>query len=207
MKSPSSSGPSTGAFQIGPGMWVKLQYGARDEDGEAVEDLEPELEYVHGYGVLLSRLESALEGRRAGDQLVVTLPATEAFGPRREEAVLELSREEFPDDVAAGDRFEVESADGALLVLRVLDVQPDGIVVDANHPLAGQAVRFELDVLDVRPATSEQLRRAEAALEGADPAEGPLIPAARLLLGGSRRYEQDARAPGAERDPDDPNEV
>jgi FKBP-type peptidyl-prolyl cis-trans isomerase SlyD len=194
------------AFQIGPAMWVRLRYAAFDEDGESVEDLEPELDYVHGYGALLPRLERALEGQRTGARVSVKLPPAEAFGRRREEAVLELARDEFPDDVAPGDRFDVEAADGNLLVLRVLDVTPDGVVADTNHPLAGQTVQFELEVLVVRPATDDEVRVAEAALEGDGPAEGPLIPVASLLRGGSRRYEQDAEAPGADVDPDDPND-
>lgn len=199
--------PNAGAaFQIGPGMWVRLRYGARDADGETVEDLEPELSYVHGYGALLPQLESALEGHRAGELVRVTLRPEEAFGRRREEAVIELSREEFPDEVAAGDRFEVESAEGALLVLRVLEVTAEAVVVDANHPLAGQAVTFQLELLEVRPASDEELTRAEASLEQADPADGPLISAASLLRGGSQRYEQVARAPGGHSDPDDPDD-
>lgn len=194
------------AFQIGPAMWVRLRYAARDEDGESVEDLEPELDYVHGYGALLPRLERALEGQRVGARVTVRLPPAEAFGPRREEAVLELARDEFPDDVAPGDRFDVEAADGNLLVLRVLDVSPEGVVADTNHPLAGQTVTFLLEVLAVRPATDDEVRLAEAALEGEEPAEGPLIPVASLLRGGSRGYEQVAEAPGTDADPEDPND-
>jgi FKBP-type peptidyl-prolyl cis-trans isomerase SlyD len=190
-------------FQIGPGMWVRLRYAVFDEDGEAVEDLEPELDYVHAHGVLLPRLERALEGQRPGARISVKLPPGDAFGRRREEAVLELARDEFPEDVAPGDRFDVEADDGALLVLRVLEVTPEGVVADANHPLAGQTVTFQLLVLEVRPATAAELRRAEAALNGSDPADGPLLPVASLLRGGSRRYEQGPRAPGPDTDPDD----
>jgi FKBP-type peptidyl-prolyl cis-trans isomerase SlyD len=203
---PKKSNLGAPAFQIGPAMWVRLRYAAYDEDGESVEDLEPELEYVHGYGALLPRLERALDGQRTGARVSVELPPAEAFGPRREEAVLELARDEFPEDVAPGDRFDVEAADGNLLVLRVLDVTADGVVADTNHPLAGQTVGFQLEVLEVRPATDEEVRLAEAALEGEEPAEGPLIPVASLLRGGSRRYEQGAEAPGPDADPDDPND-
>ena len=201
-----SSNAHGAAFQIGPGMWVRLRYAARDADGELVEDLEPEIGYVHGYGALLPRLEAALDGHQSGELVQTKLPPEEAFGRRREEAVLELAREEFPDEVAPGDRFEVESAEGALLVLRVLEVTPEAVIVDANHPLAGQAVSFQLEVLEVRPANDDELSRAEEALEEAEPADGPLIPAASLLRGGSQRYEQVARARGSDPDPDDPDD-
>lgn len=222
-KSKSANSSDARSFQIGPGMWVRLRYAARDADGEVVEDFEPELGYVHGYGGLLPALEEALDGRRAGELVRVTLPPEEAFGRRREEAVLELAREEFPEGVAAGDRFEVESTsgdagkEGALLVLRVLEVTPEAVVVDANHPLAGQAVTFQLEILEVRPAAADELGRAEAALEAAEEAasagendanppllaEGPLLSAASLLRGGTRRYEQGDLAPKGARDPQD----
>ena len=80
-------------------MWVRLRYGARDADGEPVEDLEPELSYVHGYGALLPQLEAALEGHRASELVRgATLPPQEAFGRRREEQY-RASREDFPEDV------------------------------------------------------------------------------------------------------------
>jgi len=198
--------PGATGFQVGPGMWVRIRYTARDADGELVEDLEPELGYVHGYGALLLPLEQALDGHRSGERVVATLPPEEAFGKRREEAVLEVAREEFPDDVQPGDRFDVESDDGKMLVLRVLDVHPDAVVADTNHPLAGQSVTFQLELLEVRPATAEELALAEAALEDPSPADGPLIPAARLLRGGSKRYEQDPREPGEPSAPESANE-
>jgi FKBP-type peptidyl-prolyl cis-trans isomerase SlyD len=198
--------PRSTGFQVGPGMWVRVRYAARDADGELVEDFEPELGYVHGYGALLESLEAALDGHRSGERLVATLPPEEAFGKRNEKAVIEVAREEFPEDVQAGDRFDVESDDGKVLVLRILDVHPDAVIADTNHPLAGQAVTFHLELLEVRPATAEELARAEAALEDPGPANGPLIPAARLLRGGSKRYEQDPRESGEPSAPESANE-
>lgn len=203
-KKPRRSGDA--AFQVSPGMWVRVRYAARDADGELVEDFEPELGYVHGYGALLESLEAALDGHRAGERLIATLPPEEAFGKRNEDAVIEVSREEFPEDVQAGDRFDVESDDGKVLVLRVLDVHPDAVVADTNHPLAGQSVTFHLELLEVRPATAEELASAEAALADSGPADGPLIPAARLLRGGSKRYEQDPRESGEPSAPESAND-
>jgi FKBP-type peptidyl-prolyl cis-trans isomerase SlyD len=170
-------------------MRVRVRYRAFDEDGEAVEDLASELAYVHGFGALLPRLEAALEGQRVGGARSVSLSAGEAFGRRRKEAVIEFSPEDFPDDVAAGDRFDADSQDGKVVVLRVLEVRPDAVVVDTNHPLAGQRVRFELEVLEVCLATEAELAAAEQRLSGPGLADGPLIPAESLLRGPPRRYE------------------
>lgn len=187
--------PAADTFQIGPGMWVRLRYEVFDEEGERAESTAQEMAYVHGRGVLLPGLEAALDGRRADSSFSVTLRPEDAFGRRRKEAILELDRDELPPDVVAGDRFEAESENGALLVLRVLEVHPDAVVVDTNHPLAGQRVRFELSVLEVRPATPEELAAAEQALSDR-PAGEPLIPVESLLRGPSQRYEMGRAGPG-----------
>ncbi|HLV66794.1 MAG TPA: FKBP-type peptidyl-prolyl cis-trans isomerase [Polyangiaceae bacterium] len=181
----------TSGYRVGPGTWVRVRYVARDADGELVEDTAQESSYVHGRGVLLPALEAALENRASGDHVRVTLRPEDAFGPRRQEAILELDRDELPAEVAAGDRYEAETADGLLVVLRVLEVRDDAVVVDSNHPLAGQRITFEIDVLEVRPATDAELRAAERAAEGLESASGPLIPVASLLRGTPRRYERD----------------
>ncbi|MFZ5892200.1 MAG: FKBP-type peptidyl-prolyl cis-trans isomerase [Myxococcota bacterium] len=196
-------------FQVGPGMWVHLAYQAFDEDGEPVEHTRQELEYVHGFGELLPELEGALDGRGVGARRTVHLSAQKAFGPRRPDRVLEFDKGEFPPDVAPGDRFDAEGQDGHVMVLRVLEVQDDAVVVDMNHPLAGQSVRFELEVLGVRPATAEEIELAEAAAQAGgpmpEPGDGELISAERLLRGPSRRYEKGPSEPLATNGSDDEN--
>lgn len=178
-------------------MWVRLKYQAFDEDGEPVEQIGQELEYVHGYGALLPELEGALDGQSSGAQRTVRLNQKQAFGPRRPERIVEFDKSEFPPEVAAGDRFDAEGEDGQVLVLRVLEVRDDAVVVDLNHPLAGQDVRFELEVLGVRPASAEEIELAEAALQAPGPVDGTLISAERLLRGPSRGYEMGPSATDA----------
>ena len=178
------------ASKLGPGVWTRLRYSVYDAEGELVEGTPAELAFVFGYGVLLPALESALEGASAGAHKSVTLSARDAYGPRQEQAQVEFARDEFPADVAEGDRFEVERDDGTFAVLRVLAVSEEQVLVDLNHPLAGQSVRFEVEVQEARAATSEELSLAEAALEDAaeEGAEAPdgLISPARLLRPGVR---------------------
>jgi len=187
-------------FRVGPGTLVELAYDVFDADGERVggSDGGEPLSAVVGYGELMPAIERALDGLQGGASRTVTLAAKDAYGPRDASRVLEVDRDEFPADVAAGDRFEVETERGDRLVLRVLDVRDDAVVVDANHPLAGQRVRFELHVLEVRPATEHELREASARLEAAEHAgtvsgpepgsSGPftLVPPERLILRGRR---------------------
>lgn len=175
-------------YQLGPGVWTRLKYRAFDAEGEALEPEAVETGCVFGYGALLPGLEAALEGKAAGARLSVELEPKEAYGKRDPALLVEVERDEFPPDVTPGDRFDAEQDDGTPLVLSVLEVAESCVVLDMNHPLAGQRVRFEVEVLEARPATEDELTLAEAALAG-EP-EGPeeaLIDPARLLRRGSRR--------------------
>jgi FKBP-type peptidyl-prolyl cis-trans isomerase SlyD len=181
---------SASGFQVGPGVWTRLGYRAFDADGEPVEGAEGETACVFGYGALLPPIEAAVEGLGVGGTRSVVVAPRDAFGERRPELELEIAKEEFPDDVEAGDRFELERDDGSEVVARILAVSEDAVVVDMNHPLAGQKVRFEIKVLEARVASPEELQIAEAALlaesEGPeDPSEG-LIPLAGLLRRGGQ---------------------
>lgn len=172
-------------------MWVDLAFAVHDEAGACVSEPGAELGFVAGRGALLPRLETALEGLTSGARKSVTLRPEEAFGPRRRDAVLEVDRGELPDDLAEGDALEFEREDGALLVMRVLQVGDDYAVLDANHPLAGQRVRYDLEVRGVRPASAVELEAADRALErdagaGDELGSSGLLPAAHLVRGRSR---------------------
>lgn len=151
-------------YQVGPGTVVRLSYAVFDAEGERVETSDQTLEAVVGFGRLLPAIERAIEGLTTGASRSITLPPQQAFGRRDKHLILEVDRDEFPPEVSAGDRFEAEHESGGTLVLKVLEVLPDAVVVDTNHPLADQEVRFDLRILEVRPATEAEL---EAAAKGA----------------------------------------
>lgn len=160
-----------------------------DAEGEAAS--EPEvIGAVFGLGRLIPHVERALESKVEGDVVDVTLKPQDAFGMRDAQGILEVDRDEFPDDVNPGDRFEVENEEGGLLVLHVLDVQEDFVVVDTNHPLADQEVRFCVTVLEVRPASLEEISAAEDEMnediEFLQP-KVPLISPTSLIRGAQKR--------------------
>jgi FKBP-type peptidyl-prolyl cis-trans isomerase SlyD len=186
---PSASSPAVpdGAYQAGPGIVVTLEYDVFDAEGEHVGGSRGACDVVLGYGQLLPAVEREIEGLWPGAQKSVRVRAADAYGERNPDAWIELERDEFPDDVTAGDSFEAEGEDGVVVVLKVLEVDEDRVVVDQNHPLAGQALRVEVRVLGTRPATAEELEAAESALEGDDlEADSPVIPVDRLLRGPTR---------------------
>jgi FKBP-type peptidyl-prolyl cis-trans isomerase SlyD len=169
-------------------MFVELRYQVKDVEGESVGPDDEQLGFVFGMGQLLPVVERAIDGLVAGDTRLLKLGSLDAYGPRDPDAVLEVERGEFPPDVQAGDYFEVENADEGLLVLRVLEVTEDCVLVDLNHPLAGQDLQVTVAVLSVRPASQEEQELAmKTGLEGDDEDAPPLIAPESLLRGPKRR--------------------
>jgi FKBP-type peptidyl-prolyl cis-trans isomerase SlyD len=172
--------------QVGPDTRVALSYRAYDADGDEVDHSPPDapLVAVFGYGQLLPAVEHAIGGLQPGQTRSIELPPSQAFGERDPRAVIEVDRADFPADVAPGDRYEVENQAGQLLVFKVLEVGEDYVMLDTNHPLAGQRVRIEVTIREARPATSEELSTAQARLLAPSAGFEPsLIGVERLLRG------------------------
>lgn len=190
---------------VGPEVVVQLQYRLWDAEERLVEACRHEepIELVVGFGQAPAPLELALEGLLPGGRCNVTLPPDEAFGQRDASRLLWLERQELPPALAVGDDFEADSdADsGATVFMRVLEIEEDAVLVDCNHPLAGQAVRLELEVVAARAATAAEISIAESAFEdrresqraGHTPESPQLLPASALLasraLGGFTRQQ------------------
>jgi FKBP-type peptidyl-prolyl cis-trans isomerase SlyD len=156
---------------VQPNSYVTVDYVLTDDDGEvldasAEEGGEP-IEYVHGYGMLVPGLESALAGMQAGEQKKIVVSAEEGYGERDEELMLEIDRGEFPDTVQPGDEFVAASPDGEEVVLHVVEVNEDAVLVDANHPLAGMTLHYQVDVRTVRAATEAEIEAAARSLDEA----------------------------------------
>ncbi|MFM7121428.1 MAG: peptidylprolyl isomerase [Gammaproteobacteria bacterium] len=144
---------------------VSVHYAIHKADGELVEsnsDDEPLLT-LQGRGVLLGALEQALEGRAAGDTVSVALNPEQAFGERREDFVQRLSKKYLQNAarLKPGMQTTLQTKDGPRTVT-VLKVGGKVVDVDLNHPLAGLALNFDLEVVDVRAATAEELAHGHA---------------------------------------------
>ncbi|MAF64333.1 MAG: peptidylprolyl isomerase [Planctomycetes bacterium] len=169
-------------MKIESGLLVELNYELLDAAGELVESSAHEevgpLQYLHGLKEIPSALEQELEGRELGAALELTLAPEEAFGPYDAEALINVPRAEFPDGdaVEVGEWIQVtvedeESDEGEdyEVHMRVVQLDDEAIVLDGNHPLAGQRVTYKVQVGDVRPPTAEELReREEDGGEGGD---------------------------------------
>ena len=125
-------------------------------DAQGVQISAPsDLSYLHGgYGHMLPALERLLEGKGAGESVLVQLEPDEAFGEYDAELVRVEPQERYGEGIAAG--MQVEEDD---TIYTVTDVAGGSVVLDGNHPLAGIALRFSVVILTVRAATEEELRR------------------------------------------------
>ncbi|MCU0975420.1 MAG: peptidylprolyl isomerase [Steroidobacteraceae bacterium] len=139
---------------------VSIHYTLKDSAGtvlDASAGSEP-LAYLHGAGNIIPGLENALEGKKSGDKLSVTVEPSQGYGERDERLVQAVPRSAFKgiDQLAPGMQFQAQGPQGTRLVV-VTHVATDVVTVDANHPLAGQTLHFEVEIAEVRDATSEEL--------------------------------------------------
>lgn len=139
---------------------VTIHYTLKGDGGEIIDasaEGEP-LAYLHGFGNVIPGLESALEGKAAGDRLSVTVAPELGYGPRDEGLVQAVARSAFQGvkELAPGMRFKAGGPRGARMVV-VTQVERDLVTVDANHPLAGQTLHFEVVVDAVRDATRAEI--------------------------------------------------
>jgi len=139
---------------------VSIHYTLTNDQNETLDSsvgTEP-LVYLHGSEGIIPGLEKALDGRIQGDKFKVTIPPEEAYGLRENDMIQTVLKSEFPDDeeVQVGMRFQVNAKQGPM-VLTVIEVKEKEVVVDGNHPLAGVTLHFDVEIAEVRQATTEEL--------------------------------------------------
>lgn len=146
---------------IGNNQVVSMHYTLTDSTGNVLDSSNEgaPLSYLHGAGNIIPGLEQALAGKAEGEQVQAVIAPEEAYGEPQPDLVQVLPKEAFQgvDQVEPGMRFQAESADGSTRQLTVTDVEGDEVTVDANHPLAGVELHFDVQVVDVREATEEEL--------------------------------------------------
>lgn len=152
-------------MQIERGRVVRLAYELRNARGEALEADGAELAYLHGgFGGIFPKVEQALEGKEVGHEMSVTLEPDEAFGEYDAELMRVEPRNRFPETLEVGMQFEgVPGGDeDAARIYTVTDITDEAVVVDGNHPLAGERLWFKCAVKEVRQATGEEIRHGHA---------------------------------------------
>jgi len=137
-------------------------------DGEVLDSTDPDgaspLEYLHGVGQIIPGLEKALTGMELGQVKKVTISPEEGYGEFDPDAVVWLSREDFPESIPLelGIELELQDGDGEIQLATIVDVEDERIQVDMNHPLAGENLHFEVTIAGLREATEEELAHGHA---------------------------------------------
>jgi FKBP-type peptidyl-prolyl cis-trans isomerase SlyD len=142
-------------------MVVGLDYTLRLDDGEVIDsstDREP-LEFLQGRGQIILGLERALHGMAVGDEKRVVVAPGDGYGETDPEAFETVPRDVFPSELELkqGMRLNMRDQEGEVFTTYVAEIQPDGVLLDFNHPLAGETLHFDVKIASLRPATSEEL--------------------------------------------------
>ena len=143
---------------------VTLPYKLFSTDGKLIEESAEPITYLHGgHHGIFPKIEAALAQKRVGESCSVLLEPEDAFGEYDADLVRVEPQDRFPPEIKIGMQFEgyagSEETNGGDegQVFTVTDIADGKVVVDGNHPLAGQRLRFDCTVLDIRPATSEEM--------------------------------------------------
>lgn len=145
---------------------VTLAVDLSDAQGEVLQDPGQRVTYLHGgYGGLLDAVEDALEGRRAGESVSLHLEPEQAFGDYDAGLISVEPRSRYGEGLEIGMQIEDDLDGEGARVYTVTDLAQDKVVLDANHPFAGMALRISCRVLAVRAASADELRAGEPELD------------------------------------------
>jgi FKBP-type peptidyl-prolyl cis-trans isomerase SlyD len=139
---------------------VSIHYTLTNKAGEKLDSsvgAEP-LTYIHGAGNIIPGLEKALSEKSLGDKLTVTIEPEEAYGQRNEEQIQTVGKEMFEgiEKIEVGMQFQADSSSGPAIVT-VTEVNEETITIDGNHPLAGEQLTFDVEIMEIRSATETEM--------------------------------------------------
>ncbi len=135
---------------------VRVHYTGKLSDGtvfDSSEGREP-LEFVLGENQVIAGFDRAVTGMKAGDEVTVTIPVDQAYGTRRDNLVIQVDKSQFPANITpeVGMSLRMQQPDGSTVRVQVTDVEEKKVTLDANHPLAGEDLTFEIELVEIVPA-------------------------------------------------------
>ncbi len=146
--------------QVAKDVVVSIEYTLKVE-GEVVDysDRDEPLEYIQGHDQIIPGLESALAGMAVGESKEVNVSAADAYGEMDNEAMVQVDRSDFPEEVPMeiGTQVQVRNMDGHVLDARIAAIEGDQVTLDFNHPLAGKDLLFNVTIVALRNATEEEI--------------------------------------------------
>jgi FKBP-type peptidyl-prolyl cis-trans isomerase SlyD len=139
---------------------VTIHYTLTLGQGQVVDQSGDEpLTYLHGHENIVPGLEQQLEGKVAGDKLKAVVPPAEGYGEKLPDALRKIPKSSLPEDepIEVGMQFMMQNKQGDVAAMWVVKVEPESVTFDLNHPLAGETLTFDVEVLEVREATAAEL--------------------------------------------------
>ena len=140
---------------------ITLNFTLKDESGEIIDSTNNDqpFSFLSGNNQVLPKLEENINNMIIGGKKNIILSPEDAYGIYKEEAIQSVNRAEFPEDmeIEEGMSFMADSPDGKHLPFTIKEIKDDFVTVDFNHPLAGKKLEFDLELVDVRDATSEEI--------------------------------------------------
>lgn len=157
---------------IGKHSVVSIHYTLKNDAGDIMDSSdggEP-LAYLHGENNLIPGLERELQGKATGARFSATIAPGDAYGEVNQDLIQTISKRMFQgvDDIEVGMTFVAQSEHGQRRQVRVVEVEGDDVTIDANHPMAGQTLHFDVEVVEVRPATQQEIDHGHVHAHGHD---------------------------------------
>lgn len=139
---------------------ITLNFTLTDDDNNVLDRAENgQFTYLHGAQNFLPDIESALEGKSAGDTVKIRITPEQAYGHRDEEKtqVVPIEMFESAEQVTVGQQFHAQGEHGETILITVTNIENNQVTIDGNHPFAGLNLNFDIEVVDIRDASSEEL--------------------------------------------------
>lgn len=139
--------------QVKKGDTVKVHYHGKLTDGttfDSSEGREP-LEFEVGGGMVIPGFDTGVSGMAIGEKKTITIPADEAYGPKQEEMIMEFPKDRFPEDMVpeAGMQLNMSNEQGQNFPVVIVEIRDEVVILDANHPLAGEDLTFDLELVEI----------------------------------------------------------
>jgi FKBP-type peptidyl-prolyl cis-trans isomerase 2 len=139
--------------KVKSGDTVKVHYTGKFSDGEVFDTSEGKepLEFTVGSGQVIEGFDNGVIDLQPGDKTTIEIQADKAYGPVREDLIQQVEKKHFPENVSLeqGQFLELRQPDGGKLIVKIVDVNDENVTLDANHPLAGKDLTFEVELVEI----------------------------------------------------------
>ncbi len=151
--------PIEGKADVQDGRVVTFDYKLTDSEGTELDSSDDggPMKYLHGHSNIVPGLEKALTGLEAGAHVVVEVPAADAYGDRDESRIIEVPPDQLPPDITVGAMLNAQTEEGGMLMLTLVELDEKVARLDANHPLAGKDLVFDVTIVKVEASVAEEI--------------------------------------------------